>query len=84
MNIKSDSTPSLSGVISVDRTCWRWLSTFFWWWRRFETWHNYIESFVCRCRLDRATVNAELDEVVRAVIENYFEPEKNGLIWRKE
>ena len=29
-------------------------------------------------------MDAELDEVVRAVIENYFEPEKNGLIWRKE
>jgi len=39
---------------------------------------------VCRCRLDRETVNAELDEVVRAVIDNYFEPEKNGLIPRKE
>jgi len=36
------------------------------------------------CRLDRATVNAELDEVVHAVIENFYEPEKNGLIPRKE
>ena len=38
--------------------------------------------FAC-CRLDRATVDAELDEVVLAMIENYFEPEKNGLIARK-
>jgi len=38
---------------------------------------------VACCRLDRATVDAELDEVVLAMIENYFEPEKNGLIARK-
>jgi len=48
----------------------------------------HVCSIVCymlgHCRLDRPTVDAELDEVVCAMIANYFEPEKNGLIPRKE
>jgi len=66
-------------------------------WESVKIWQSYRElnvwsffgtqcsiPFAVWCyRLSRETVDSELDEVVQAMIQNYFEPEKNGLIWRK-